>query len=92
MKKLIYILTASTVLFTTSCELVNVLEVEPPNSLVPENVVKDAESAENLLNGAYASFNDQCIDPLVFLFWVRLSDDKINTGRLSVGNPIFGAV
>jgi len=59
MKKLIYILTASTVLLTTSCELVNVLEVEPPNNLVPENVVKDAESAENLLNGAYAAYNDQ---------------------------------
>ena len=59
MKKLLYILTASTVLFTTSCELVNVLEVEPPNNLVPENVVKDAESAENLLNGAYSIFNDQ---------------------------------
>lgn len=59
MKKLLYILTASTVFFTTSCELVNVLEVEPPNNLVPENVVKDAESAENLLNGAYSIFNDQ---------------------------------
>lgn len=59
MKKLFYILTASTLLLTTSCELVNVLEVEPPNNLVPENVVKDAESAENLLNGAYSVFNEQ---------------------------------
>ncbi|WP_114779190.1 RagB/SusD family nutrient uptake outer membrane protein [Botryobacter ruber] len=59
MKKFLYILTASTVLLTSSCELVNVLEVEPPNNLVPENVVKDAQSAEDLLNGAYSVFNDQ---------------------------------
>src|SRR5690606_34322717 len=59
MKKLLYILTPIFFLFLSSCQLVGVLDVEPPNNLVPDNVVKDAESAENLLNGVYASFNNQ---------------------------------
>ena len=41
------------------CELTDVVDQNPPNNLVSENVVVDAASAENLLNGAYSILNDQ---------------------------------
>lgn len=48
-------------LFTlTGCEkLTNVIDQDPPNSLVPENVAVNAAGARNLLNGTYAMLHDQ---------------------------------
>jgi starch-binding outer membrane protein, SusD/RagB family len=40
-------------------KLTNVIDREPPNNLVPENVVNNVQDARNLLNGAYAMLNDQ---------------------------------
>ena len=57
MKNIVYIFLI--VLITTSCELTQVLDVDPPNNLVPENVATDPESSENLLTGAYATMNNQ---------------------------------
>ena len=51
MKKLsTYIIT---LFFITSCELTNVLENDPPNNLVSENVVQNEDDARALLNGTY---------------------------------------
>ncbi|TRX61819.1 RagB/SusD family nutrient uptake outer membrane protein [Fulvivirga sp. M361] len=47
------------ILTITGCGLTDVLDNEPPNNLVPENVVNDVSGAENLLNGAYATLNEQ---------------------------------
>ncbi|MCI2227628.1 RagB/SusD family nutrient uptake outer membrane protein [Polaribacter sp. MSW13] len=54
MKKIYYILIA--IMFvTTSCELTDVLDNNPPNNLVPENVVKNQADLEALLNGVYST-------------------------------------
>lgn len=37
-----------------ACELTDVLDNEPPNNLVPENVISDERDAEALLNGVYS--------------------------------------
>lgn len=58
MKKITLLLAAGIFLFS-ACELTNVLNEDPPNNLVPENVVEDAEGAEDLLNGVYASLHNQ---------------------------------
>jgi starch-binding outer membrane protein, SusD/RagB family len=48
------------VVAATGCrKLTDVIDREPPNNLVPENVAKTAEGARNLLNGAYAMLHDQ---------------------------------
>ena len=39
----------------TSCELTDVLENDPPNNLVPENVVLNEADAKALLNGIYTT-------------------------------------
>ncbi len=52
MKKILIYITL--VFFITSCELTNVLENNPPNTLVAENVVQSQEDALALLNGAYS--------------------------------------
>ncbi|MCF6348369.1 MAG: RagB/SusD family nutrient uptake outer membrane protein [Flavobacteriaceae bacterium] len=38
----------------TSCELTDVLDNDPPNNLVSENVVQNQDDAKALLNGAYS--------------------------------------
>ncbi|QEH43853.1 RagB/SusD family nutrient uptake outer membrane protein [Chitinophaga sp. XS-30] len=40
-------------------KITDVIDREPPNNLVPENVAKNAEGVRNLLNGAYAKLHDQ---------------------------------
>ncbi|GAA3610548.1 RagB/SusD family nutrient uptake outer membrane protein [Flavivirga amylovorans] len=53
MKKIaIYIVT---LFIIYSCELVDVLENDPPNNLVAENVVKNETDARALLNGIYST-------------------------------------
>ncbi|MGV3529746.1 MAG: RagB/SusD family nutrient uptake outer membrane protein [Flavisolibacter sp.] len=48
------------VLAFASCrKITDVIDRQPPNNLVPENVAKTAEGARNLLNGAYAMLHDQ---------------------------------
>lgn len=43
-----------------SCKkLTEVIDQDPPNNLVPENVAATADGARNLLNGAYAMLHDQ---------------------------------
>ena len=54
MKKIYYIL-ITIVFVTTSCELTEVLDNDPPNNLVPENVVKNQTDLEALLNGVYST-------------------------------------
>ncbi|MEP1487980.1 MAG: RagB/SusD family nutrient uptake outer membrane protein [Algibacter sp.] len=57
MKKItIYI---ATLLFVYSCELVDVLENDPPNNLVSENVVKNETDARALLNGIYTTITSR---------------------------------
>jgi hypothetical protein len=53
MKNIYYILVAI-VFLTTSCDLTDVTENDPPNNLVPENVVKNQEDLDALLNGVYS--------------------------------------
>ncbi|MEO9871483.1 RagB/SusD family nutrient uptake outer membrane protein [Ekhidna sp.] len=38
----------------TACEITDVLENDPPNNLVPENVILEEKDAEALLNGVYS--------------------------------------
>ncbi len=54
-----YIIILVLVLLFTSCKkLTNVLDNNPPNSLVPENVAQNRKGAIALLNGCYAVFHD----------------------------------
>lgn len=48
------------VLLSSSCSrFVDVVDVDPPNNLVPENVARTADGARYLLNGTYAMLHDQ---------------------------------
>lgn len=40
--------------FVSSCQLTDVLDQDPPNNLVPENVVKTESDAKAILNGVYS--------------------------------------
>jgi len=53
MKKLIIF--AFTAFVFTSCELTDVVDNDPPNNLVPENVVTNEDDARALLNGIYTT-------------------------------------
>jgi len=53
MKK--FIVYICTLFLVSSCELTDVLENDPPNNLVPENVVKNERDAKALLNGVYST-------------------------------------
>ncbi len=60
MKNIFFLLLITVVAGTVGCKkLTDVVDREPPNNLVPVNVVRNAEDARNLLNGAYAMLNDQ---------------------------------
>src|SRR5690554_5829568 len=59
MKNIISLLVIFIVLSTSCSRLVDVVDVDPPNHLVPENVARDAEGARYLLNGTYAMLHDQ---------------------------------
>lgn len=55
MKNLLTVLAISLLtLGITGCDLVDVLDDTPPHNLVPDNVVTDAQSAENALRGIYS--------------------------------------
>ncbi|ACU02948.1 MULTISPECIES: RagB/SusD family nutrient uptake outer membrane protein [Pedobacter] len=58
MKRILYILLLN-ILFCGCGKLTNVLDVDPPNNLTPENVAKNKEGLRNLLNGAYAQLHNQ---------------------------------
>lgn len=53
MKKLIIYI--SVLFFSASCQLTDVLENDPPNNLVPENVVQNENDARALVNGIYGT-------------------------------------
>lgn len=60
MKYSLYLLIAlASIVVLSSCELTDVIDNDPPNNLVDDNVVTDAESSEELLNGAYSVLHDQ---------------------------------
>ncbi|TPN82770.1 RagB/SusD family nutrient uptake outer membrane protein [Aquimarina algicola] len=52
MKKNIAILII--IFFTFSCSLTDSIDQDPPNNLVPENVVQNEDDARAILNGAYS--------------------------------------
>ncbi len=41
-------------LLISACEITDVLENDPPSNLVPENVIRNEDDAEALLNGVYS--------------------------------------
>ncbi|MFI8379412.1 RagB/SusD family nutrient uptake outer membrane protein [Leeuwenhoekiella sp. NPDC079379] len=51
MKK--YILYSLLAALTVSCEIVDAIDQNPPNNLVPDNVIQNSDDAEALLSGAY---------------------------------------
>lgn len=53
MKKLIIPIVS--LLILASCELTDVLDQNPPNNLVPENVVENETDAKAILNGVYST-------------------------------------
>ncbi len=53
MKKISILITI--LFFSTSCEITDTLENDPPNNLVPENVVQNENDAKALLNGVYST-------------------------------------
>src|SRR5690606_26810949 len=55
-KTIIYIIT---ICLFASCELVEVLENDPPNNLVSENVVESEADARALLNGIYTTITSR---------------------------------
>lgn len=50
------------VLCLSACELTNVLENDPPNNLVSENVVTSEADARALLNGVYTTITSRILD------------------------------
>lgn len=58
-KTIIYIIT---ICLFASCELVEVLENDPPNNLVAENVVESEADARALLNGIYTTITSRVND------------------------------
>lgn len=58
-KTIIYIIT---ICLFASCELVEVLENDPPNNLVSENVVESEADARALLNGIYTTITSRVND------------------------------
>ena len=57
--KNIFLISFLIILLTGCKKLTDVIDRNPPNNLVPENVAHTAEGARNLLNGAYAMLHDQ---------------------------------
>jgi hypothetical protein len=55
MRKIIFVIMICVVNILASCELVDVLDQNPPNNLIPENVVQNEEDAIAVLNGAYST-------------------------------------
>lgn len=53
MKKILLILLAASLLY--SCELVDVLDKEPPHNLTPGSAIKDEKTAEIALTGVYGN-------------------------------------
>jgi hypothetical protein len=53
MKKII--IPILSIFLMASCELTDVVDQDPPNNLVPENVVKNENDAKALLNGVYST-------------------------------------
>lgn len=53
MNKILMILLAGALL--TSCELVDVLDKEPPHNITPDNAIKDEKTAEVALTGVYGN-------------------------------------
>lgn len=54
--------------FVSSCQLTDVLDQDPPNNLVPENVVKTESDAKAILNGVYSQIISfiKCLHIYVF--------------------------
>ncbi|ETN96432.1 RagB/SusD family nutrient uptake outer membrane protein [Zhouia amylolytica] len=74
-KRYIYIL----LLFVlTSCELTDVLDNDPPNNLVPENVVKTQQDAEALLNGVYTTITSRT-SPSYYMYTELIPSGLIGT-------------
>ncbi|MDO5980935.1 RagB/SusD family nutrient uptake outer membrane protein [Flavivirga spongiicola] len=57
MKKILII--TIVLFFATSCELTDVVENNPPNNLVPENVIQNENDAKALLNGVYTTITSR---------------------------------
>ncbi|MCF6297693.1 MAG: RagB/SusD family nutrient uptake outer membrane protein [Flavobacteriaceae bacterium] len=83
MKKLSLIITL--LFFITSCELTDVLDTDPPNNLIAENVLKNEEDAKALLNGAYTFIVNRTSDSYYAGTEIIPSTLIGTMGRLSVG-------
>lgn len=77
MKKIfIYIVSLPFVLM--SCELTDVLDNNPPDNLVPENVVNNQKDAEALLNGVYTTITSRTT-PAYYMFTELIPSGMIGT-------------
>ena len=74
------ILFAGTTLY--SCELVDVLDKEPPHNMTPETAITDEKSAETALNGVYGNL-------LAYDGFLEIANQAFSTGILRA-NPKTG--
>ncbi|WP_445735974.1 RagB/SusD family nutrient uptake outer membrane protein [Mariniflexile sp.] len=76
-------------LFIYSCELVDVLENDPPNNLVSENVVKNETDARALLNGVYTTITARS-SAYYYTFSELIPSAMIGSMSVSGGGAIHG--
>ena len=69
------------ILTISSCELTDVLDNDPPNNLVPENIIQSEDDAAALLNGVYSSLVPRT-SSLYYLEYETLPGTLIGTMNL----------
>jgi len=80
----------SAVLFLiTSCELTDVLENDPPNNLVSENVVKNETDARALLNGVYTTITSR-VSAYYYMYSELIPSALVGTMSQTGGGAING--
>ncbi|MDD7888089.1 RagB/SusD family nutrient uptake outer membrane protein [Flavivirga sp. 57AJ16] len=78
-----------TLLLLYSCELVDVLENDPPNNLVAENVVKNETDARALLNGVYTTITSR-VSAYYYMYSELIPSAMIGSMSVSGAGSIHG--
>lgn len=87
MKKIIIYI--SIISLITSCELTEVLDNDPPNNLVSENVVKNETDAKALLNGAYTTITSRT-NALYYMYSELIPSAMVGSMSQTGGGSING--
>lgn len=85
-KSIIYL---TVLILVASCQLTDVLDNDPPNNLVPENVVQNENDARALVNGIYATITSRTT-PAYYMFTETIPGGLAGTMSAG-GGSIYGA-